>query len=71
MMSRARPSSIFISRATIFTAASRSVLIVFVAFSRARSTALTAFGLSFSILPLATTPAWTRSQSTWPSLPGM
>ena len=44
---------------------------VVVARFSARSTAFSVFGFSFTIFALATTPAWTRSQSTWPSLPGM
>src|SRR2546425_984913 len=71
MMSRASPSSIFISLATIFTAASRFVFSASVAFFRARRIAFSVLGFSFSILPLTTTPACTWSQSTWPSLPGM
>ena len=49
----------------------RSVLMASVALRVARRTALSVFGFSLSILPLATTPAWTWSQSTGPSLPGM
>src|SRR5438045_3675827 len=71
MISLARSRSSFISRATISTAALRSLLMASVALRVARSTALSVFGFSFSILPLATMPACTCSQSTGPSLPGM
>jgi len=70
-MSRVSASSVFISRDTIFTAPSRSLLIESVALRSARRTAFSVLGFSFSILPLATTPACTCSQSTWPSLPGI
>src|SRR3989442_1419827 len=71
MMSRASPSSIFISLATNFTAASRFVFSASVAFFRARRIAFSVLGFSFSILPLTTTPACTWSHSTLPSFPGM